>query len=136
MATSVDKCRHGCRNAFVMQLFNFFKNEKEANRMQIGLNKYRMWLWPYRRVAAALRIKVGTVHSIVSRSTRPRRATPPTPPAQPVLVSFTVGAIRRHVHTKFAAKQAFTLASLTGNLKEASIIPESTSKISLWRLLH
>ncbi|KAK3889070.1 hypothetical protein Pcinc_006945 [Petrolisthes cinctipes] len=81
-------------------------------------------------------MKVGTVHSIVSRRTRPRRATPPTPPAQPVLDSFTVGAIRRHVHTKFAAKQAFTLASLTGNLKEASIIPESTSKISLCRLLH
>ncbi|KAK3888756.1 hypothetical protein Pcinc_007230 [Petrolisthes cinctipes] len=81
-------------------------------------------------------MKVGTVHSIVFRKTRPRRATPPTPPEQPVLDSFTVGAIRRHVHTKFAAKQAFTLASLTGNLKEASIIPESTYKILLWRLLH
>ncbi|KAK3877931.1 hypothetical protein Pcinc_017399 [Petrolisthes cinctipes] len=75
------------------------------------------------------------VHSIVSRRTRPRRATPPTPPAQPVL-DGAIGAICRHVHTKFAAKQAFTLASLIGNLKEASIIHECTSKISLLRLLH
>ncbi|XP_066958919.1 uncharacterized protein [Macrobrachium rosenbergii] len=68
--------------------------------------------------------------------TRPRPVTPPTPPAQPIFDSFSVGAIRRHIHTKFVAKQAFTLASLAQNLKEESIIPESTSKISLWRLLH
>ncbi|XP_066958856.1 uncharacterized protein [Macrobrachium rosenbergii] len=78
-------------------------------------------------------MKVGTVHSIVCRRTRPRPVTPPTPAAQPIFDSFSVGAIRRHIHTKFVAKQAFTLASLAQDLKEESIIPESTSKISLWR---
>lgn len=61
-------------------------------------------------------------------------ATPPTTP--PVFDSFTVGAIRRKVYGKFAAKQAITIASLTEDLKTACIIPEGTSLTSMWRLLH
>ena len=50
--------------------------------------------------------------------------------------SFTIGSIRRYLHGQFAAKQSFTLASLTDNLTTAGIIPEGTTKTSLWRLLH
>ena len=66
---------------------------------------------------------------------------PPTPTATPlttppVFDSFTVGAIRRKVYNKFAAKQAITIASLTEELKTACIIPEGTSDTLVWRLLH
>ena len=81
-------------------------------------------------------MKLGTVYSIVSRRSRARLVTPPTPPAQPIFDNFSAGAIRRHIHRKFATKQAFTVASLTKDLKEENIIPESTPKVSLWRLLH
>ena len=95
----------------------------------IGLSPHR----PFHRVAAALGISVKAVQSIVKRSTSER---PPPPVQQPFFDSFTVGTIRRHIHDIFGAKQVFTLASLLEGMKAASIIPESTSKISLWRLLH
>lgn len=91
---------------------------------------------PYHRVAAALGMRVKAVKVIIQRSTRSRPDTPPSPPAQPVIDSFMIGAIRRHIHAQFAVKQDFTLASLTDSLKAASIIPEETTKMSLWRLLH
>ena len=76
-------------------------------------------------------------HSTKSRVETP----PPTPTATPlttppVFDSFTVGAIRRKVYNKSAAKQAITIASLTEELKTACIIPEGTSDTSVWRLLH
>ena len=59
------------------------------------------------------------------------------PPATPtVFDSFTVGAIRRHVHAKFAAKETFTIGTLTESLKTASIISTETSEMTMWRVLH
>ena len=49
---------------------------------------------------------------------------------------FTIGAIRRYIHQKFATKEHFMLTTLTAELKIAKIIPEGTSDTTLWRLLH
>lgn len=98
----------------------------------IGLSPHR----PLQRVAAALGMSVKAVELIVKRSTPTRPNTPQAPPVQPFFDNFTIGAIRRHIHEKFGAKQVVTLISLLADMKAASIIPESTSKISLWRLLH
>ncbi|XP_064087409.1 uncharacterized protein LOC135202086 [Macrobrachium nipponense] len=57
----------------------------------------------------------------------------PTPQA---LDNFTVGVIRRFVHDKFAAKQVLTVRTLKEDLKTATIIPETTSEISVWRLVQ
>lgn len=86
-------------------------------------------------------------HSSSSRSgspTPPVTATPPptssgTPTSiatTAVFDNFSIGAIRRHVHTKFAAKQPITLVMLNEELKRADIIPEETSQTTMWRLLH
>lgn len=72
---------------------------------------------------------------MLKRCTVSRPVTPPAPPA-PHFDNFTVGAIRRLVHSKFAAKQAFTMASLTKDLKTAGIVPEATSETSVWRLIR
>ena len=40
MAFSRNRCRQGCRDAFVRQLVKFFKKEKAANGLLIGLNRY------------------------------------------------------------------------------------------------
>ena len=86
-------------------------------------------------------------HSTSSRSESPAppvTATPSTtPPETPTSIAtkavfdnFTVGAIRRHIHTKFAAKQTVTIGTLSEDLKRADIIPEETSQTTVWRLLH
>ena len=85
----------------------------------------------------AVRMMVHRQHSTKSQVETP----PPTPTATPlttppVIDSFTVGAIRRKVYNKFAAKQNITIASLTEELKTACIIAEGTSDTSVWRLLH
>lgn len=93
---------------------------------------------------------VKAVRLMVQRSTGfrpdtpPGTATPPatppyspTPPATPpVFDNFTVGAIRRHVHAKFAAKDTFTIGTLTESLKMACTIPRETSETAMWRVLH
>ena len=61
----------------------------------------------------------------------PGNLLPPTPPATSprapaVFDSFAVAAIRRKVHSKFAAKEVVTIASLTEELMIAGIIPEGT----------
>ena len=112
--------------------YNCFYETLHQPYVYIALPLYR----PYHRVAAALGMRVSTVQSIVHRSTTSRPDRQPASPAQPVIDSFTIGGIRRHIHAQFAAKQSFTLASLTDNLTAASIIPEGTTKTSLWRLLH
>lgn len=91
------------------------------------------------------------VRLLVQRSTRSRpdtaqrgTATPPVtpphsppPPATPLVFdSFTSGAIRRHIHAKFAAKETFTIGTLTESLKTACIIPSETSETTMWRVLH
>ncbi|XP_064088320.1 uncharacterized protein LOC135202790 [Macrobrachium nipponense] len=53
-----------------------------------------------------------------------------------VFDNFTIGAIRRCIHRKFAEKEHFTVGSLTNDLKTAGIIPEMTSWASVLRLLH
>ena len=71
----------------------------------------------------------------------PGNLLPPTPPATSprapaVFDSFAVAAIRRKVHSKFAAKEVVTIASLTEELMISGIIPEGTPDTSVWRLLH
>lgn len=86
-------------------------------------------------------------HSSSSRSgspTPPVTATPPpassgTPTSiatTAVFDNFTIDAIHRHVHTKFAAKQPVIIAMLSEELKRVDIIPEETSQMTMWRLLH
>lgn len=60
--------------------------------------------------------------------------TPREPPT--TFDNFTIGAIRRHIHEKFAVKETFTVRTLTESLKRATIIPEGTSETSVWRLIH
>lgn len=92
------------------------------------------------------------VRSLVKRSrssrtgssTPPETATPmttpsatPTPLATPSMFdNFTVGAIRRHIHSKFAAKQVFTIETLCEDLKDADIIARETKETAVWRLIH
>lgn len=95
---------------------------------------------------------VNAVRMMVKHS-RSSRSGSPTPPvtATPLTTSsgtptsiattavfdnFAIGAIRRHVHNKFAAKQPVTIGMLSEELKRADIIPEETSQTMVWRLLH
>lgn len=55
---------------------------------------------------------------------------------QPVFDSFTIGAVRRFLHAKFAAKGNFTIATLTEELRKADIIPSETSETTVWRVLY
>ncbi|XP_050721155.1 uncharacterized protein LOC127001021 [Eriocheir sinensis] len=138
MAYVIRHCPRGCRNGFVMRLFSLYAMEKADNRLRVRLDRV------YDRVADAVGMSVMAVRMMVHRqhSTKCQPGTPPptptaTPPTTPpVFDSFTVGAIRRKVYGKFAAKQAITIASLTEDLKTACIIPEGTSLTSMWRLLH
>ena len=85
----------------------------------------------------AVRMMVHRQHSTKSQvETPPPMPTATTLTTPPVFDSFIVGAIRRKVYNKFAAKQAITIASLMEELKTACIIPEGTSDTSVLRLLH
>ncbi|KAK3895350.1 hypothetical protein Pcinc_000940 [Petrolisthes cinctipes] len=61
---------------------------------------------------------------------------PPTSTALSRIDSFIVGAIHRHIHTKFSANETFTIGSLAKELKTSTLIPEDTSDTSVWRLIH
>ncbi|KAG0720969.1 hypothetical protein GWK47_047367 [Chionoecetes opilio] len=76
------------------------------------------------------------VRMLLQRITRSRPVTQTAPPTPPVFDNFTVGAIRRLIYGKFAAKQIFTEGSLTEDLKTACIIPKATSEPLAWRLIH
>lgn len=92
-------------------------------------------------------VRMMVKHSTSSRSGSPTPPVTATPPATSsgtptsiattaVFDNFAIGAIRRHVHNKFAAKQPVTIGMLSEELKRADIIPEETSQTTVWRLLH
>lgn len=82
-------------------------------------------------------MKAVAVRNMVTRAATPLTpSTPAASPSPPVFDNFTVGAIRRLVHRKFADKQHFTVATLTMDLKTAGIIPEVTSETSVLRLMQ
>lgn len=102
-------------------------------------------------MAHVMGMTVQAVRRMVQRNVRSQPDTPPetpstptiTPPdsptpstTPPVFDSFTIGAIRRFVHAKFAAKETFTVVTLTDDLKRADIIPSETSETAIWRVLH
>lgn len=78
---------------------------------------------------------VDAVKKKVSRATTVTPATPPPTPPPPAFDSFTVGAIRRLIHQKFAEKEYFTVESLTMDLKTAGLIGAS-SKTKVLRLMQ
>ncbi|KAK8403999.1 hypothetical protein O3P69_000214 [Scylla paramamosain] len=101
--------------------------------------------WPYDRVAEAMGMTVNAVRMMVKHttslrsgsSTPPVTVTPPTTqPGKPTSIAITAVfdnfAIRRHVHSKFAAKQPVTIGILSEELKRADIIPEETSQTTAW----
>ena len=67
-------------------------------------------------------------------ATTPSDSTTPVS-TPPVFDNFTIAAIRRFVHKKFAAKESFTIVTLTEDLRRADIIPSATSETALWRVL-
>ena len=89
---------------------------------------------PYERVANIMGMTVAAVRMKVSCGARITPATPPPSPPPPVFDNFTVGAIRRLIHQKFADKQYFTVKSLTVDLKTAGITGD-ISETSVLRLL-
>ena len=98
--------------------------------MNIGLFSHR----PYARVAQVMGMTTGTVRKMVSSSsvTHPSTQDHSTPGC---FDNFTVGAIRRLIHGRFAAKQHITVGGLTKELVTANIIPEETSETSVWRVI-
>ena len=84
------------------------------------------------------------VRSLVqySRSKPEKAPTPSTtgdelPPASSCQIdNFTIGAIRRHVHGMFSAKQVITVNALAEDLKKSNVIPKETSRTAVLRILH
>lgn len=64
-----------------------------------------------------------------------RMETPRDPPT-PTFDNLTIGAIRRHIHEKFAVKETFRVSTLTESLKRVTIIQKGTSETSVWRFIH
>ena len=88
---------------------------------------------PYQRVADILGTTTGNVHQLLRRGP----STSSTSAATTAQVdNFTVGAIRRHVHGKFARKEYVTTEQLAEELIQADIVPEATLVTSVWRMLH
>ena len=80
-------------------------------------------------------IKIDTIRKMVQRGPpRPSSATTPAPSVS--VDNFTIGAMRRHLHLKFAAKDFFTVKTLTEDLIQANIMPTGTSITTVWRTLH
>ncbi|XP_050738628.1 uncharacterized protein LOC127009526 [Eriocheir sinensis] len=115
-------CPRGCKTNFAV-----YNKERIRMRNMISLNR------PPERVAYVMGM---TPKVVVKRGNTSRPETAAVPPAPPVIDNFTVGTIRRFVHSMFAAKQYFTVGKLTENLKRAGIVSEFTSETSVWRLLH
>lgn len=119
-------------------------NEKNIRIQKCNIKLLPLPHKPYDRVAEAIGMTANAVRIIVRHSTSshsgsstpPGTATPlttpsgtPTPLATPSMFdNFTVGAICRHVHGKFTAKQAFTIGTLTEDLKRADIIPREPQR--------
>ncbi|XP_064092023.1 uncharacterized protein LOC135205413 [Macrobrachium nipponense] len=126
-------CPRHCKTTIALKLFTIYNREKERNRLKISINR------PCERVADAMGMTPNAVRVLVSRGKNPHP--PETPPASSntsplVFDNFTVGSIRRHVHSMFAAKRFFTIATLAEELKMLNTIPEETSEKVVWRILH
>ena len=69
---------------------------------------------------------------------RQRTSGPPADPQTrpPAIDNFTIGAIRRHIHARFASKEYVTAETLLEGLKVADIVPPSTSETTMRRILH
>lgn len=106
---------------------------------------------PYERVAHVLGGTTNAVRAMVQRQLRSKHDSPletattlavtpfdSTIPSTtpPVFDNFTIGAIRRFVHAKFAAKENFTIVTLAEELRRADIIPSETSETAIWRVLY
>ena len=77
------------------------------------------------------------VRQLAQRSAATRPATPPDPRTSAAAVdNFAIGAVRRFIHAKLAAKEFLTVQKLTANLLSSDILPQNTSETSVWRLLH
>lgn len=76
------------------------------------------------------------VRQMVHRTTTSSVSTPAPPITSTVFDNFAVGAIRRHIHRRFADKQHLTLSVLSTELRTEGIIPEDTSETAVWRLIH
>ena len=81
---------------------------------------------------------VQAVRRMVQRSKRSLsdKPTPSSASSPHVFDNFTIGAIRRKIYEKFSDKEVFTIETLTKELRMANIIPETTSEMSVWRLIH
>ncbi|XP_064083514.1 uncharacterized protein LOC135199419 [Macrobrachium nipponense] len=125
-------CPRGCKTAFVLRVFAVCNKEKNRMRHMININR------PYDRVANFMGITSLSVRKIVhrNRSVISHESAGKVFPIPQVFDNFTVGAIHRFVHEIFAAKQVFTVRTLMTDLKTATIIPETTSEIAVWRLLQ
>ena len=90
---------------------------------------------PHERVAEALGMSARAVRQLVQRQ---RTSGPPTEPQErPATIDgFTIGAIRRHIHARFASKEYVTVESMLEGLKVAEIVPPSTSETTFRRILH
>ncbi|KAK8383434.1 hypothetical protein O3P69_019074 [Scylla paramamosain] len=123
-------CPRGCRTAFVLRLATLYRSERTRDATYISLNR------PYDRVAHTMGMTVRGVRQMVHRANTSSLSTPATPITPTVFDNFAVGAIRRHIHRRFADKQHLTLSVLSMELKAEGVIPEHTSETAVWRLIH
>ena len=69
---------------------------------------------------------------------RQRTSRPPKeqPTPDPTIDSFTIGAIRRHVHASFANKEFLTVERLLDGLVTDGIVSPNTSETTIRRVMH
>jgi hypothetical protein len=79
---------------------------------------------------------VKAVRQMVHRAEKSSPPTPATPITPIVFDNFTVGAVRRCIHKKFADKQHLTLGILSTELRIEGILPDHTSQTAVWQLIH
>lgn len=92
---------------------------------------------PHERVAEVLGITARAVRQIVQRHrTSGGPTTSAERPTATTIDSFTIGAIRRHVHTRFSNKEFFTVETLLDGLTADGILPPATSDTTLRRIMH
>lgn len=89
----------------------------------------------HERVAEVLGMSARAVRQLVQRQ---RTSLPSTDPQAkpPAIDNFTIGAIRRHMHARFASKEYVTVESVLEGLKVAEVVPLSTSETTMRRILH